>query len=112
MKRKLPFSKKIQGLKLVFPINLNIIVTSPPYGDFKTTVAYGQFSRLSLQWLGFRGENLETDLKSLGGKNTVGLEYYKFHSPVLMEILWKLAERDKKKSKGNFKLLFGFKRKF
>src|SRR5699024_9915580 len=29
----------------------DLVVTSPPYGDSKTTVAYGQFSRLSLQWL-------------------------------------------------------------
>ncbi|TDL93346.1 DNA methylase [Macrococcus brunensis] len=29
----------------------DIVVTSPPYGDSKTTVAYGQFSRLSAQWL-------------------------------------------------------------
>lgn len=29
----------------------DLMVTSPPYGDSRTTVAYGQFSRLSLQWL-------------------------------------------------------------
>lgn len=32
---------------------VDIIVTSPPYGDSQTTVAYGQFSRLVLQWLGY-----------------------------------------------------------
>ena len=30
----------------------DIIITSPPYGDSRTTVAYGQYSRLSLQWIG------------------------------------------------------------
>ncbi|PSR30492.1 MAG: hypothetical protein C7B46_17885 [Sulfobacillus benefaciens] len=30
---------------------LDLMVTSPPYGDSRTTVAYGQFSRLSLEWL-------------------------------------------------------------
>ena len=39
--------------------SFDLLVTSPPYGDSKTTVAYGQFSRLSLQWLDF--ENIEED---------------------------------------------------
>jgi DNA modification methylase len=47
---------------------VDIVVTSPPYGDSKTTVAYGQFSRLSLQWLGFNGNALDTDNRSLGGR--------------------------------------------
>lgn len=29
----------------------DLLITSPPYGDSQTTVAYGQFSRLSLEWL-------------------------------------------------------------
>jgi len=29
----------------------DLIITSPPYGDSRTTVAYGEFSRLSLQWI-------------------------------------------------------------
>jgi hypothetical protein len=51
-----------------FPItdnSIDLVVTSPPYGDSKTTVAYGQFSRLSLRWLGFE-ENV--DKTSLGSK--------------------------------------------
>jgi tRNA G10 N-methylase Trm11 len=30
---------------------IELIITSPPYGDSRTTVAYGEFSRLSLQWI-------------------------------------------------------------
>jgi len=50
-----------------------IIVTSPPYGDSKTTVAYGQFSRLSALWLDFekgfdRRTIMAVDRLSLGGK--------------------------------------------
>lgn len=30
---------------------VDLIFTSPPYGDSKSTVSYGQFSRLSLQWM-------------------------------------------------------------
>lgn len=32
--------------------SIDLVFTSPPYGDSKTTVAYGQFSRLPLQWIG------------------------------------------------------------
>ncbi|MDR1087595.1 MAG: hypothetical protein LBL16_05145 [Endomicrobium sp.] len=31
---------------------LDVVLTSPPYGDSRTTVAYGQFSTLSNEWLG------------------------------------------------------------
>ena len=50
------------------PINdesLSLIITSPPYGDSQTTVAYGQFTRLSLQWLGLP---YQIDKISLGAK--------------------------------------------
>jgi hypothetical protein len=42
-----------------------LIITSPPYGDSRTTVAYGEFSRLSLQWL---------DLFELGEKEIMGID--------------------------------------
>lgn len=32
--------------------SIDMVITSPPYGDSKTTVAYGEFSRLSIQWMG------------------------------------------------------------
>ncbi len=53
------------------------IVTSPPYGDAKTTVAYGQFSRLPLLWIQamqnppFRmshEEIMSLDQRALGGR--------------------------------------------
>lgn len=36
---------------LIAPESIQIVITSPPYGDSHTTVAYGQFSRLSAEWL-------------------------------------------------------------
>ena len=51
----------------VMPASTDLIVTSPPYGDSQTTVAYGQFSRLSNQWLGFsEARSLDSDL--MGGR--------------------------------------------
>tara|TARA_R110002072_G_scaffold72354_5_gene173063 strand:+ start:15603 stop:16916 length:1314 start_codon:yes stop_codon:yes gene_type:complete len=58
----------------------NLLVTSPPYGDNQTTVTYGQFSYLPLQWIPMEDidENIELDYlkttqeidsKSLGGQS-------------------------------------------
>jgi len=38
---------------ILTPECVDIVITSPPYGDSHTTVAYGQFSRLSAEWLEF-----------------------------------------------------------
>ena len=40
--------------------SVDLIVTSPPYGDSRTTVAYGQFSRLGLQWLDRKSTRLNS----------------------------------------------------
>lgn len=53
--------------KRLLPENeVDIIVTSPPYGDSRTTVAYGQFSRLANQWLGFKDAS-SVDKNLMGG---------------------------------------------
>ncbi|MGN7515982.1 MAG: hypothetical protein ACTHOM_16515 [Allomuricauda sp.] len=57
----------------------NLLVTSPPYGDNQTTVTYGQFSFLPLQWipvedidkeigLDYLKTAQEIDSNSIGGK--------------------------------------------
>lgn len=46
----------------------SLILTSPPYGDSRTTVAYGQFSRLSSQWLDLEDASI-VDNRLLGGNN-------------------------------------------
>jgi site-specific DNA-methyltransferase (cytosine-N4-specific) len=58
---------------------IDILITSPPYGDNQTTVPYGQFSSLPLMWI--EEENLDMDgweldnfniidSMSLGGNNS------------------------------------------
>jgi site-specific DNA-methyltransferase (cytosine-N4-specific) len=55
--------------------SVDLVVTSPPYGDSRTTVAYGQFSRLSLQWLKLPWERVrEIDTHSLGGRRIAQLD--------------------------------------
>ena len=44
----------------------DLIITSPPYGDSQTTVAYGQFSRLSADWIGLP-DSRTVDRISIGG---------------------------------------------
>jgi len=47
--------------------SIDMVVTSPPYGDSKTTVAYGQFSRWANEW--FDAENAKNlDSILMGGK--------------------------------------------
>lgn len=50
----------------------DLIVTSPPYGDSRTTVAYGEYSRLSLQWINLfdltEKEIMGVDRSLMGGK--------------------------------------------
>ncbi len=52
--------------------SVDLVITSPPYGDSRTTVAYGQFSRLSLQWCDYGKrdykEIADIDKSLLGGR--------------------------------------------
>ena len=45
----------------------DVVLTSPPYGDSKTTVAYGQFSMFSNEWLGIDYAR-KVDSLLMGGK--------------------------------------------
>ncbi|MEW6773639.1 MAG: DNA methyltransferase [Bacteroidota bacterium] len=48
--------------------SIDFILTSPPYGDSRTTVAYGQFSRLSWQWISGDNNIYKLDDLLLGGQ--------------------------------------------
>lgn len=58
--------------------SIDLVITSPPYGDSRTTVAYGEFSRLSLQWMqdllkkyvGIEVTKCNCDEQLLGGRNS------------------------------------------
>lgn len=77
--------------------SIDLIVTSPPYGDSRTTVAYGQFSRLALEWLDYE-DVASLDNKLLGGKATKDLEV-KINSPTLKNIIKKISEIDSKRAR-------------
>ena len=79
------------------PESINLIVTSPPYGDSRTTVAYGQFSRLALQWLDYE-DVASLDNRLLGGKASKELEV-KINSPTLKEIIKRISKIDDKRAR-------------
>lgn len=78
--------------------SFDLMVTSPPYGDSRTTVAYGQFSRLSLQWLNLPDAPdspppNKLDQAMLGGQATKGLDHA-LPSPTLTKALNRIANQD------------------
>jgi DNA modification methylase len=74
----------------------HLLVTSPPYGDSRTTVAYGQFSRLSMQWIGL-SEDSDVDKNSLGGIATNDLEV-RAPSGTLKNVIAEIAKQDQKRA--------------
>ncbi|MDX1904020.1 MAG: hypothetical protein SFU27_07665 [Thermonemataceae bacterium] len=76
--------------------SVDIVVTSPPYGDSRTTVAYGQFSRLANEWLDVENAN-QIDNNLMGGKRQK--EVCNFDSLALKESLEKIALADEKRAK-------------
>lgn len=74
------------------PNSVSLMLTSPPYGDSRTTVAYGQFSRLALQWLNMWTGDV--DRESLGGRPAV-LAFTR--SATLREALSRIKAMDAKR---------------
>ncbi len=59
------FNNNATSLEDIPDNSVDLVVTSPPYGDSRTTVAYGEYSRLSLQWL---------DIFDLSEKEIMGID--------------------------------------
>lgn len=71
-----------------------MLITSPPYGDSHTTVAYGQFSRYPALWAGFPEEEVwKVDRNALGGR--VFKDERDIESPTLSNTLVEIAKGDK-----------------
>jgi len=77
----------------------HLVVTSPPYGDHKTTVAYGQFSRHLGLWLGLPPDDiLHVDRNGLGGRSR---NYGDLGSNTLNTTLDKVQKNDLKITRNN-----------
>lgn len=91
-------SSKDNGIK---ENSIDCIITSPPYGDSRTTVAYGQFSRLSAQWIDVFDDPNEAsglDNNLLGGRATKNLTHT-LSSSYLKESLEKIAKQDEARAR-------------
>ena len=90
--------------------SIDLLITSPPYGDSRTTVAYGQFSRLSLQWIGYNRDDLKTDVESLGGKTPSAGE--EPQSNLLKPIIYLIGKKDEKRALDVFSYFFDLQKCF
>lgn len=73
--------------------SVDMVVTSPPYGDSHTTVAYGQFSRWANEWFDF--ENAKTlDRLLMGG---VISKEVQFETESIKEDLQLIKNQDEKR---------------
>ncbi|MEM2126334.1 MAG: hypothetical protein QXQ53_08065, partial [Candidatus Methanosuratincola sp.] len=87
----------LEACRNLEPERFDLLLTSPPYGDSRTTVAYGQFSRLALWWLGMQ----ETiDKSSLGSRRRP--IHAALPSALLYEVLEPIAERNPKRAEEVF----------
>lgn len=82
--------------------SIDLIITSPPYGDSRTTVAYGEFSRLSLQWLELYGTTDESirgiDKNLMGGKKLKNSPENEIHSETFNKSFEKILNIDEKRA--------------
>jgi tRNA G10 N-methylase Trm11 len=74
--------------------SIDIVVTSPPYGDSRTTVAYGQYSRLANEWLGYKSAN-KIDNILMGGEKRK--HHHIFKSDLLNDVLSAIQKEDKER---------------
>ncbi|MDP5885715.1 DNA methyltransferase [Streptococcus mutans] len=88
---------------------VDLVITSPPYGDNSTTVTYGQYSMLPIYWIDRKDmENFDEklidnyssiDSNSLGGSGKRNKQNYQSHC--LAEYLESISQ-DKRKKVENF----------
>ena len=100
----------IDNREVMFEENsIDLIVTSPPYGDHSTTVAYGQFSRYPAHWIDLDYDAVRSvDRRALGG--TTPREYKKdlLKSKSLDETYQKILSNSEKRAKDFFNFFFDY----
>lgn len=82
-----------------------MVLTSPPYGDSKTTVAYGQFSFFGNHWLGIQKAR-KVDDTLMGGKISKNL----FTSGIMKDYILEIAQNFKKACSRSFSILSRFRK--
>jgi hypothetical protein len=72
---------------------VDVVLTSPPYGDSRTTVAYGQFSTLTNEWLGISHAR-KIDSMLMGGRRVKSL----LEESIISGELKQIAKTDSKRA--------------
>lgn len=72
---------------------VDVVLTSPPYGDSRTTVAYGQFSTLTNEWLGVEDAR-RVDSRLMGGRRVHTL----LQGSVISQEIAQVAKVDNKRA--------------
>jgi len=111
---KLPFqhfSLFLHDVREKIPItNVDLIITSPPYGDSKTTVAYGQFSSFGFDWLKnlnpYGNASLKLDSLCLGGKKVK--EEILLPSDYLITTIDKIKSIDRKRAQEVYSFYYDY----
>jgi len=86
----------------------HLVITSPPYGDSSTTVAYGQFSLHPGLWLDLPTKQLkEVDKVCLGGKRYYAEKNF-LPSTRLNSILKEISKQDVKRAVDVFSFFYDF----
>ena len=102
------YAQKIKGIRLTTNLGAynnsshnknnsgyDVILTSPPYGDSRTTVAYGQFSLFANAWLLEQSQARAIDNLSLGGKRSQNKDCVAaLNSSALGEVVASIANED------------------
>lgn len=101
--RKLPFTPQadifefntVEESPNAFENKVDVVLTSPPYGDSTTTVAYGQYSRLSAAWLDlFQPEKVDGKLMGSSKEKVIK----NFNSTDLDLAIQRIADVDEKRA--------------
>ena len=82
-------------------LKYDLVITSPPYGDSRTTVAYGEFSSFGMDWTNdlneFGSIDYNIDKESVGKKQIINKEI--FNSKLLINLIEKIESIDEKRAK-------------
>ncbi len=73
--------------------SFDVVLTSPPYGDSRTTVAYGQFSTLSNEWTGIDYAR-KIDGMLMGGVKSKQM----YENGIMADYIAEVEKKDKKRA--------------
>ncbi|MGL6225593.1 MAG: hypothetical protein ACRC10_03090 [Thermoguttaceae bacterium] len=74
----------------------DVVLTSPPYGDSRTTVAYGQFSTLANEWIGVK-QARTIDGQLMGGSHAK-YNKYNIYSGFIADYILQIHKADHKRA--------------